>query len=52
MLLGIGLDRLACETGFTDGDSGLEIIGYLAIGSIIGLSAGACLAGVYLNHTR
>ncbi len=52
MFLGVGLDKLAWETGFTDGDSGMEIIGYLIIGTVIGVCVGAFLAGGYVRRTR
>jgi hypothetical protein len=36
IMLGVGLDRLAWETGFTDGDSGMEILAYVALGGLMG----------------
>jgi hypothetical protein len=52
MFLGAGLDRLAWETGITEGDSGMEIVAYLGLGMAIGLVGGVAAAAVYLRRTR
>lgn len=50
LFLGAGADKLAWEIGFTDGDSGMELLGYLILGAILGLIAGVTLAAVLLRR--